>query len=319
MTATDLRERLTEALPPRAARAAPAMTAAVRNVVYDASTKLLRSDRFQTIWENANRRVHAQVVAVLTGEGSRNLKVQDGAVIVDLTPVADRVRARITALGFDVNAKVPGRVIDPTIVLFHSPDVGLAQDGVKLLQDLAWVLPVLALLSFAGAIALSRNRRRTLLRSGIGVAIAIAVLLTAINLGRVPYLGLFPKATGRAAGGAAYDQVLQALRLAGRSVFTLGLVVALGAWIAGPSASAVRLRGVVGSRSRSSEPSTFAIWVGHAKVGLRVVVILLGAVALVAADQPSGITVLVIAALVLVALAVIELIGRPGPPAAVNR
>ena len=313
MSATDLRERLTEALPPRAAKAAPAMTAAVENVVNDAATKLLESPRFETIWENANRKVHAQVVAALTGEGAKNLEVQDGEVIVDLTPVANRVRARITELGFDVNAKVPGRVVDPKIVLFRSPYVGWTQDGVKLLQDLAWVLPLLSLLSFAGAIALSRNRRRTLLRAGIGIAVAIAVLLTAINLGRVPYLGLFPKATGREAGGAAYDQVLQALRLSARAVFALGLVVAIGAWLAGPSRGAVRLRATVSGRSRGGEPGAFTLWVGRARVGLRVAVIMLGAIALVAVDQPTGLTVLVIAIVVLVLLAVIELVGRAAP------
>jgi hypothetical protein len=318
MHATDLSARLTEALPPRAAKAAPAMTAAIKNVVYDGAVKILSSDQFAQIWTGINRRAHTQVVAALTGSGrgSKAVKLQNGAVVLDLTPLADRVRARITKLGFDVNAKVPGRVVNPKLVLFQSSYLGWTQEGVNALQKLAWILPVLMLLCFGGAIALSHKRRRTVLRAGLGIAAAVAVLLTAINLGRVPYLGLFPRVIGRQAGGAAYDQVLHSLRVGGRAVFVLGLIVAIGAWLAGPSASAVRLRSMVTGRERSSEPGPFAVWVGHAKVGLRVAVVALGAIALVAVNQPSGWTVLVIAVLVLVALGIIELIGRPARPVA---
>ena len=111
---------------------------------------------------------------------------------------------------------MPGRVVNPKLVLFDASWLGWAQEGVDLLQKLAWALPILMLLCFGGAVALSPNRRRTLLRAGLGVGAAIAVLLTAINLGRVPYLGLFHRAVGREAGGAAYDQVIHSLKVAGR-------------------------------------------------------------------------------------------------------
>jgi len=313
MGATDIEARLAESLPPRAAKAAPAMTAAIRNVVYDGASKILGSRQFAQIWKDINRRAHAQVVAALTGSGqaSKAVKLQNGEVILDLTPLADRVRARITALGFDVNQKVPGRLVNPKLVLFQSSYVGWSQAGIDALQKLAWVLPVLMLLCFAAAIALSHKRRRTVLRSGLGIAAGIAVLLIGINLGRVPYLGLFSRAIGREAGGAAYDQLLHSLKLSGRAFFAVGLLIAIGAWLAGPGKAAVHLRSTVTGRERTSEPGAFAVWVAHSKVGLRIAAVTLGVIALVALAQPTGLTALIIAILVLVALVIIELIGRP--------
>lgn len=315
MAATDIKERLTESLPPRAQRAAPAMTQGIENVVHDGAVKILSSDQFANIWEQANRRVHAQVVTALTGKTARGVSVNNGDVTLDLSAVAARVRERISGLGLNLSSKLPKDKIPAQLVLFHSPYVGWTQDGVEGLQKMAWLFPLLTILCFGGAIALSPNRRRTTLRSGIGFSAAIAVFLILVALGRVPYLGLFPRPAGKLAGGAAYDQILESLRLAGRALFVLGIIVALGAWLSGPSAGAVRLRAMFTGKERSSEPGPFATWVGHARVGLRVVVIMLGAIALIAVDQPTGWTVVIIAVIVLLLIALIEFVGRSARPA----
>jgi len=314
---TDLTTRLEDALPARAKKAAPAMTSALGQVVHDAALRLLSSDQFAKIWESANRRVQPQVVAALTGSTSR-VKVDNGTVSLDLSGAATRVRARIAELGFDVQSKLPGRQVNTTIELFQWPWLGAVQDGVDLLQRLAWLLPVLMLLCFAGAIALSPNRRRTILRSGLGISAGAAVALVALNLGRGPYLDLFSQPDGKQAGGAAYDQILHGLRIGGRAVFVLGLVIAFGAWLAGSSESAVRTRDVLTNRARLSAPTGLSAWVAAHKKGLRIVIIVLGVGVLAVVDTVSGLTVIVITVLVLVALASVELLGRPGPAPAVE-
>src|SRR5262245_49173012 len=119
MTATDLQDRLVDALPPRAAAAAPAMTSAVEGVVHEAAVRILSSEKCDELWEAANRRAHTQVIAALTGETDRGVTVRDGQVILDLSDVADQVRAKVKSLGFDVSARA-GQQIDPEIVLFHA-------------------------------------------------------------------------------------------------------------------------------------------------------------------------------------------------------
>jgi hypothetical protein len=253
--ATDLPTRLADALPGPFGHTGRAIAATVDGVVHDAALKVLSSDQFATIWEDANRRAHPQVVAALTGKKTSGVTVKNGAVVLDLSDAADRVRARVSSLGFDVSSD---RKVDVTIELFRSPYVGWAQDGVDLLQHLARVLPALMVLCFGGAIVLSRDRRRTVLHCGLGIAAAMTLLLASLNLARGPYLGLFPRSEGKQAGGAAFDQILKSLRFESRTVFALGLILALGAWIAGPGARADRVRGIVTRTHRDREPRAFA-------------------------------------------------------------
>src|SRR3954454_5584342 len=137
MDATDIKQRLTESLPPRAQRAAPALTEWIENVVHQGAVKILSSDRFANIWEQANRRVHAQVVTALTGKTARGISVNNGDVTLDLSTVAARVRARIAGLGLNLRSKLPTDKIPAQLVLFHSPYVGWTQDGVEALEKLA--------------------------------------------------------------------------------------------------------------------------------------------------------------------------------------
>jgi hypothetical protein len=98
------------------------------------------------------------------------------------------------------------------------------------------------------------------------------------------------------------------------------LVVALGAFLAGSSATAVGIRrwaaGLL-DRIRVGPSSTGAVstWV-HAHVhGLRIGAVALAALVFVFLDQPTGVTIVIIAAVLLVVLGVIEFLGRPGPAA----
>ena len=88
------------------------------------------------------------------------------------------------------------------------------------------MLPLLTLLCFGVAIGLSPNRRRTILRSALGFALGMALLLIAFTGGRHVYLNVLPSSVNTAAAGAVYDQIGNTLRLALRTAFVLGLVIA---------------------------------------------------------------------------------------------
>jgi hypothetical protein len=110
-------------------------------------------------------------------------------------------------------------------------------------------------------------------------------------------------------------------------------VVAAGAFLSGPSASAVRIRswfvagfGWIRRRADRSGVSTgpVGLWTYAHRHGLRIGVVALAAVIFVFWGQPTAAVVIVMVVLVLVALGLIELIGRPpaqlpgappGPPA----
>ena len=130
-----------------------------------------------------------------------------------------------------------------------------SQNATNLLQALAVVLPILTVLCFGLAIWLSPNRRRTILRSALGLALGMALLLIAFNGGRHFYLNVLPSSVNVNAAGAVYDQLLGTLRLALRTGFAFALVVALAAWLAGPAKPATSMRNGVLHLARGAGPA----------------------------------------------------------------
>ena len=122
---------------------------------------------------------------------------------------------------------------------------------------------VSALLSRAGAVLLSGNRRRTILRTGLGIALGVALLLTLFNVARSVYLNALGPDVNHAAAASVYDQLVDFLRITLRSVFALGLVAAIGAWLAGPGETATKMRestvGLFRGRRRASDAQPSAI------------------------------------------------------------
>ena len=108
-------------------------------------------------------------------------------------------------------------------------------------------------------------------------------------------------------------------------MLVLGLVVAAGALVTGPSTSAVRtrqrlaaaigrLRG--GAEEAGLRTGPVGAWVDANKQLLRIGAVTLAVLALVFWGQPTGKVILLLAGLLLVALALIEFLGQPPQPAA---
>jgi hypothetical protein len=312
----NVEQQIREALPGRAAVIAPAVAQAVQQLAHDVTHGFLESKQFQTLWREANRRAHTLVRAILTGEG--NSVKAGGKVVVQLGPVVQDVRAELKGLGLDIFPNSSGQPVNTELVLFESKGLATVQGGVNLLQALAVVLPILTILLFAAAVLMSTGRRRTLLRASLGLVLAMALLLILFNVGRSVYLNAF-NAAGRDAAGAAYDQVLGFLRVSVRAVFTLGLVVAIGAWMAGPGRVAKAVRGAGQRLAGGTGDQAAAVGVDLRGAGalvaryrtpLRVIMIGLGAGVLMVLSSPSVWTALVVAVLVLVGLALIEALAR---------
>jgi hypothetical protein len=312
---TDLQERVTGVLPERASFVAPFIADGARDVVYDASLRLVQSDQFETIWKNVNRRAHSRLVALLQGKGTDTLETKNGQLVVNVDEIVENVKQRLDDRGITVfdNVRVPAN--RATIVLLESGQVRKAQDAVDLLDKLVVALPVLSLVCLAGGVALSTDRRRSVLRAALGIAFAMVLLLTAVNIGRSFYLDALPSSVNRAAAESVYDQLVSFLRLGLRMLFTLALVVAIAAWLAGPTrlATSIRegVRNVVNRPTTAGvQPSRLGTFVGDARVVLRVLVVGIGLVILVVLDHPGPIAVLLIAALVLLGLLLIEFLAR---------
>src|SRR5262249_32565811 len=157
------------ALPSQASFVAPAVARGLEQFVDQTALRVVQSDQVEKLWDEINRRAHTQVVALLKGETKRDsLTTKNGQVVGHLGPFVGRVQSARESRGIDVLSADTAKRVNKEIVLVDSSTLKSAQSLTDLLQTLAYVLPILTLLAFAGAIALSGNRRRTIIRSALG-------------------------------------------------------------------------------------------------------------------------------------------------------
>jgi hypothetical protein len=318
---TGVQDRITDALPAQASFVAPAIASGLDSFVNQAALRAVQSDAFEKLWDTVNERAHRQVVALL--EGKERVKgavtTNNGQVVVKLGPLVAAVQQQLEDRGIDIFSGSAASKVKREIVLIDSKDLKQVQGLTDLLQKLGYILPFITLLLFAAAIALSGNRRRTILRSALGIALAMALLLVLFNSGRHFYLDALPSTVSRPAAAAVYDQVLSFLRLSLRTAFAIALVIALGAWLAGPGKAATRIRSttlaLVRGHDTGEEPSGVAVWVARYKTPLRIVVLAIGFAILVITSAPTPLEVLIIAIVVVLALLLVEFLGRSVRPA----
>ncbi|MDX3799556.1 hypothetical protein [Streptomyces sp. AK04-3B] len=221
-------------------RLGPSLEDAVRSFVHDKAQAIVASDAFQTIWTDANRRIHSSVEKALTGSGGGAVKIENDTVTLDLAPVVDQVKQRLVDSGMTVVGKIPEIHTDFTLV--RSEDIGKVKTYFRVLQLVGFWLPVVAVLLVAAGVLLATHRRRVLIVAALCFAFATLLLGVALTVFRVVYLDALPAGVSQPAAGSVYDTLVRFLRTSVRSVVALGVVVALAAWLTGPGRHAALLR-----------------------------------------------------------------------------
>ncbi|MEV8586717.1 hypothetical protein AB0424_07195 [Streptomyces sp. NPDC051180] len=218
------------------------LESAVSSFVHDRAQDIVASPAFETIWSDANRAIHTSVDRALTGSDEGAVKIETDTVTIDLAPVIERVKQRLVDSGMEVAAKIPEIHTDFTVV--KSDDIGKVKTAFALLQAMGVWLPVIAVLLVVGGVLLAVKRRRTLVAAALGVAFAAIVLGVALTVFRTVYLNALPSTVSPAAAGSVYDTLVRFLRTSVRVFATLGILIALAAWLSGPSRPAVLVRGL---------------------------------------------------------------------------
>ncbi len=132
-----------------------------------------------------------------------------------------------------------------TVQVLKSDQVKTAQDAVSLFRDGLWVLVILGIASFAGAIALSNDRRHTVATVGICVIVAgIAVLALRRVAGAWLVDSLADAPNAHAVAGDVWSIATSLLVDAAEGSMLFGLIVASGAWLAGSGRVATAARRV---------------------------------------------------------------------------
>jgi uncharacterized membrane protein len=312
-------------VPPRLALALPALavpiTDGIGGFVRDKVGAIVASPTFATVWTQANRAAHEQLVKLLEGNAGGVVTAQDGAVTLHLAPIIAEVKQRLVAQGFSLANNIPA--IDRSLVLVRSDAVTNAQVLYRVLNSLGTWLPVIVLLLLVSGVFVARSHRRALLMGALGVAGAMLTLGVLLALGRVFYLDAVPSSTlPDDAAASVFDTLVRFLRSGIRATATLALVAALGAFLVGPSGTALRIRRVlasglssIGNRAESAgwNAGRPGAWTAAHKRPVELGVIVLGALALTFWTQPTTAVVLVVAVLVLVVVVLVELLAAIAP------
>ncbi len=230
-----------------------------------------------------------------------------------MAPFIDLAKERLSAAGLTAVDLVPE--VHPTVELAKADTLVRAQSAYTTLNTVAGVLPWIVLGLFVVGVYLARNRFRAMVGTGLGLVLAMFVLAAGLLVARSLLVGAVP-AGAAPATASGFDIVVTYLRLGLRALLVLGLVLALAGFLAGRSDSAVRIRRWSSGRlhdlrgGRAGGP--VSTWVRtHIRV-LRIGAVLLTVLAFVFVEQPTGATILIIAAVLLVVLGVIEFLGgRP--------
>ena len=299
---------------------------AVDNFIGTTVARVVASPAAAAAWTEANRVTHSAVVRVLSGQGSAQgsgtLTVVNGDIVLNLGPLITQVKQALVARGLTVADKIPA--VNATFPLFAAPNLSKAQAGYRLVTTLKWVLPFVALALLAAGVWLSRRRRRGLIGAALGVAAAMLVLAIALAIARAVYLNSVPSSVLPSdAAAAAYDTLVRFIKQGLRVLLLAGLVVAAGAFLAGPSRAAAGVRRATGNgigwvRDRGDRAGLRAgpagAWTAAHIVALRVAAVVVAVLIFIFWGQPTLAVVIWLVVALLVVLGLIELLGGGPQP-----
>jgi hypothetical protein len=297
----------------------PQIASAVTGFIHSTVQKVVSSPAAAKIWVQVNTVAHRSLVQVLSGQGNGAISTANGQITLNLGPFIAEVKQDLIQHGFSLASNIPP--VSPTLALFQANDLGKAQAGYRLIKALKIVLPILALGLLAAGVWVARKRRRALIGATLGLAASMLVLAIGLLIARSIYLNSVPPTVlpGDAAA-AGFDAMVYFIKVGLRVVLAVALVVAIGAFITGPSRSAIQTRSALKSGAewvrnfgerRGVSTGPVGEWTyAHRRV-LRIGAVALMALIFVFWGHPTLLVVIVLVVILLLLLGLIELIGRP--------
>ncbi len=241
-TNVDVSAQLGGLLPANLSGLSGALASALRNPATDAVDRLLATDQVATIWTDANRVAHQTIVNILEDDTRVDaLSTSNGNVTLD-------VRQIVVQLAADLG--LPGAVVDRIpadagqITIIQSSKLDSLQTAVTFVQWASWLLFFVVIGLYAGAIFLADGWRRVATRAaGLSILIVGLLILAGLRFGGSRLLDTaVQKQSNRPAAEAVWKIGSQLLRDIGWNITWIGVIIVLGAVLAGPTAVARSIR-----------------------------------------------------------------------------
>ena len=256
----DVQARLEQRLPPELDPIAAPLAGALRAPAERAANEILQRPRVQDLWENVNREAHEALLRILEDETREGVSTAEGTVTLDLRVFIVNVAEEL-GFGEEVEARLPEDAGQLTVL--ESDELSLAQDTVKVIKALTWIIIFAAIAAFAGAVWLARRRREMLRTVGV-VFVLVGILLLIVRNAAGSYLvdALAEGESVREAADSSWIIGTSLLAEVAWALIVYGAVMLLGALLAGPSRAASRVRGAISPTLRDRPGVAWAVLAG---------------------------------------------------------
>ncbi len=208
----------------------------LRQVAGDGAERVLETSTAQTLWEDANRSAHEQLISVLEDKGDA-VSTSEGNVSLNLGSLLTNLASQV-GIGQDLAEKLPPDA--GQIEILRSDELKTAQNIAIAIKGLALVLSILTFAAFAAAIYLSRDSRWvTVLFSGIGlIAAGFAVIVFRHIAGGIVVDQLVVTESAKPAGEAAWSIATSLMTSIAATVIVVGVLFSVAGWLGSPTGSA---------------------------------------------------------------------------------
>ena len=229
----DVEAQIREALPPRAQQLAGPAAGLLRDRIELRAGQALSHPAIQERWEDANRTAHQALLRVIDGDVE--------SVELDVKALLEQIEEQA-----GVGGRAAGALPDDAarITILESDQLDGVQAVGKALRSLPVVLVLLSLGLFATALAVAPRWRRQAVRAyGAGFVAAGAAALVAGSLAGDAVVGALARtAATEPAVRDVWEISTTLLEEAAVATIGYGLVMIVGAWLAGRSAWATAVR-----------------------------------------------------------------------------
>jgi hypothetical protein len=252
----DVEQELKEILPGDTKELAGPLSGGLRQVAGDGANQVLQTSTAQTLWQDANRTAHEQLLAVLEDD-KEAVSTEEGEVTLQLGSLVTNLAAEV-GIGEQLAEKLPPDAGQVTIL--RSDQLRTAQDIAVGIKGLAIVLSLLTFLCFGLAIYLSRDGRWvTVLFCGVGlVSAGFAVIVAREVAGGIVVGQLVSDQSVEPAAEAAWSISTSLMTSIATTVIVIGILFGIAGWLASPTAPARTSRRVLAPVLRDYAPYVYA-------------------------------------------------------------
>jgi hypothetical protein len=241
---------------------APPIASALEDRVVAVVDRFITSDEFQARFPDLVRQVHTGGVALISGDDASlpNVYTENGEVRLDLVPVITEALQQVvgelreflpdvtlptpvagaveqgreqlrTQLAEALEAELPEDF--GQLTLMTESALSGVQQTARQADRLVWAMAILALLLLGLSIAVSPDRRRSIIALALGVAAGLVITMLLVRRFEAALLDQIVSDDGRHAVQQAYGELASNLRTVAVLVAVVAIVIGIVAYLAG--------------------------------------------------------------------------------------